>query len=121
MCAPLLCRLHPLASRSLKGCAALVRRTPSHSLPPFPPCLQMDMIDLINDEFGTSYDDDTPWAQILLPGTLPRSPRGAPVGASPSAVLHCPVPLAIWPCVQEYVPVGMSPGFAAPWDALLHG
>ncbi len=43
---------------------------------------QMDMIDLINDEFGTTYEDDTPWAQVLLPSTLPRSPAqaGLPVG-----------------------------------------
>jgi hypothetical protein len=34
----------------------------------------MDMIDLINDEFGTEYEDDTPWQQVLLPETLPRSP-----------------------------------------------
>jgi len=42
----------------------------------------MDMIDLINDEFGTTYEDDTPWAQVLLPSTLPRSPAqaGLPVG-----------------------------------------
>lgn len=43
----------------------------------------MDMLDLINDEFGTEYEDDTPWQQILEPGTLPRSPQqaGGPVGA----------------------------------------
>lgn len=43
----------------------------------------MDMVDLINDEFGTEYEDDTPWQQILAPGTLPRSPaqaQGLPVG-----------------------------------------
>lgn len=42
----------------------------------------MDMIDLINDEFGTSYEDETSWQQILLPSTLPRSPAqaGLPVG-----------------------------------------
>lgn len=41
----------------------------------------MDMIDLINDEFGTSYDDDAPWTEVLAPGTLPHSPRGADGGA----------------------------------------
>lgn len=42
----------------------------------------MDMIDLINDEFGTNYEDETSWEQILLPSTLPRSPAqaGLPVG-----------------------------------------
>ena len=40
----------------------------------------MDMVDLINDEFGTEYEDDTPWRLILAPGTLPRSPQGAAAG-----------------------------------------
>lgn len=40
------------------------------------------MIDLINDEFGTNYEDETSWEQVLLPSTLPRSPAqaGLPVG-----------------------------------------
>lgn len=40
----------------------------------------MDMVDLINDEFGTEYEDETPWTQILAPNTLPRSPQGAAAG-----------------------------------------
>ncbi len=42
--------------------------------------LQCDMVDLINDEFGTEYELETPWQQILAPGTLPKSPNtgGAP-------------------------------------------
>lgn len=50
------------------------------------------MIDDINDEFGTEYEYETPWEQVLAPGTIPTSPgningdvggpgspRGAPV------------------------------------------
>jgi hypothetical protein len=48
----------------------------------------MDMIDLINDEFGTEYEDDTPWQQVLLPETLPRSPM------EPGGVGAC-VPVAV--------------------------
>ena len=31
---------------------------------------KVDMIDLINDEFGTDYDVETPWQDIFAPGTL---------------------------------------------------
>ena len=50
--------------------------------PHCPPPAQMDMIDLINDEFGTLYDDDTPWQQILAPETLPHSPPAAAAAAA---------------------------------------
>lgn len=42
------------------------------------------MIDDINDEFGTEYEYDAPWQQILAPGTLPASPHGAELGPNGS-------------------------------------
>lgn len=30
---------------------------------------------MINDEFGTEYELETPWTDILAPGTLPKSPN----------------------------------------------
>jgi len=34
------------------------------------------MIDDINDEFGTDYEYEAPWEEVLAPGTLPISPQG---------------------------------------------
>jgi len=42
--------------------------------------LQIDMIDDINDEFGTEYEYDAPWEEVLAPGTLPISPQGVQGG-----------------------------------------
>ena len=53
-------------------CAAL-RPAPRLVAPP-PQC---DMVDLINDEFGTEYELETPWETILDPATIPKSPNAA--------------------------------------------
>lgn len=52
---------------------------------------KIDMIDIINDEFGTEYEYDTPWEQVLAPGTLPVSPNAADLGVS--SPRHAPVDL----------------------------
>lgn len=36
---------------------------------------KIDLIDLINEEFGTEYEYNVPWHQILVADTLPPSPR----------------------------------------------
>jgi hypothetical protein len=36
---------------------------------------KIDLIDSINEEFGTEYEYNVPWDQILASGTLPASPR----------------------------------------------
>jgi len=33
---------------------------------------KIDMIDEINDEFGTDYEYEDPWTSILIPGRIPR-------------------------------------------------
>ncbi|KAL4521386.1 hypothetical protein Ndes2437B_g08023 [Nannochloris sp. 'desiccata'] len=41
---------------------------------------KIDMIDDINDEFGTEYEYDAPWEEVLAPGTFPISPQGVEGG-----------------------------------------
>jgi len=54
------------------------------SYPPIDPS-QIDMLDIINDEFGTDYDYDTPWDQVLAPGTIPLSPTTADAEGLPQS------------------------------------
>lgn len=79
LCSPHASRSSLCLRRCVLCCLALSLEMYHTAICLLPP--QMDMIDLINDEFGTSYDDDTPWTQVLLPETLPQSPKGMPVGA----------------------------------------
>jgi hypothetical protein len=56
------------------------------------------MIDDINDEFGTEYEYDAPWEEVLAPGTLPISPQGVGgigggIGGDPTSPRAAPVDL----------------------------
>jgi hypothetical protein len=51
------------------------------------------MIDDINDEFGTDYEYDAPWQEVLAPGTLPVSPPGAGGAGDPMSPRAAPVDL----------------------------
>ena len=63
---------------------------PSFPLPP----PQIDMIDDINDEFGTDYEYETPWEEVLAPGTLPISPQNAGgINGDPTSPRGVPVDL----------------------------
>jgi hypothetical protein len=52
------------------------------------------MIDDINDEFGTEYEYEATWEEVLAPGTLPISPPGVGgVGGDPTSPRAAPVDL----------------------------